>query len=319
MANISQTRHLGQSQFTASEWPELPWADWHETASTLHLWTQIVGKIRLALATRTNHWWHTTLYTTCRGLSTSPMPYGNRTLQIDFDFLDHRLIFQTSTGQQSSFPLRPMSVATFYQQVMAYLSQLDMPVQPHTLPSEIADPIPFDLDETHASYQPEYARRFWQILLQTEQVFTQFRAGFLGKVSPTHLFWGGFDFAMTRFSGRLAPPHTSVPNIPDGVVRTAYSHEVSSCGFWPGGPLLPEPIFYAYAYPNPPGFSEAPIEPQEAYYHTSLGEFILPYQAIRAYNNPSETLLRFLQSTYLAAANLGQWPRGALEASSSEI
>jgi len=325
MASIPQTGQTlpqtGQRTDSAADvnWPPLPWAEWHQTATTLQLGMQVIGKIRLALATRTNHWWHVTLYPTCRGLTTSPMPYGSRMLQIDFDFLNHRLHLQSSDGRQQGIALQPMTVAEFYRQVMANLEQLEMPVHINPMPSEVADPIPFTQDEEHSAYQPEYAARYWQILLRAEQAFTKFRARFTGKVSPAHLFWGGFDFAVTRFSGRMAPPHASVPHIPDRVVHTAYSHEVSSCGFWPGGPLLPEPLFYAYAYPTPAGFGDAPIEPPEAYFHGALGEFILPYEAIRAYNDPTGILLRFLQSTYEAAANLGQWPRSALEADSDDI
>ena len=247
------------------------------------------------------------------------MPYGDRTVQIDFDFIKHQLLFQTGDGQEESLALAPMSVAEFYAAVMQHLDKLDMPVQIHTLPTEIPDPIPFEQDYRHAAYDADAVRKFWTILLNTERVLTRFRAKFLGKVSPVHFFWGGFDLALTRFSGRPAPTHGSVPFIPDAVVRTAYSHEVSSCGFWPGGPALPEPVFYAYAYPSPEEFSTAQVRPKEAYFHPLLGEFILPYETVRQSDNPEQTLMDFLQSTYEAAADLGHWDRQNLEASSSEI
>lgn len=297
-----------------TEWPDLPWEEWAEIAQTFHLWTQIIGKIRLALMPPINHCWQTTLYLTCQGLTTAPMPYGNRHLQIDFDFLEHQLILQTSEGQQAGFALQPMSVADFYAQVMDGLNRLDMPVSIWRMPVEVPDPIPFEQDHHHAAYDALFVTRFWQILLKTEMVFTQFRSRFLGKVSPVHYFWGAPDLAMTRFSGRKAPVHASVPGIADSVVQDAYSHEVSSCGFWPGGPMLPEPVFYAYAYPAPPGFAEAKVAPQDAYFHSGLGEFVLPYRVVQQASNPTETLLSFLQSSYEAAANLGHWNRAVLEA-----
>lgn len=297
----------------------LPWPQWQETAETLHLWTQVIGKIRLDLATRTNHWWHVALYPTTHGLTTSPMPYGNRMLQIDFDFLRHRLTLQTSDGMLESFTLKPMSVKDFHAQVMARLSHMKMHVNLHTTPSEIPNPIPFEQDVQHRAYDPDAATRFWQILLHTERVFTRFRARFLGKVSPVHFFWGGFDLAQTRFSGRRAPLHPPVPNTPLRVVQTAYSHEVSSYGFWPGGPALPEPVYYAYAYPTPPGYREYPVQPAEAYFHDTLGEFILPYEAVRQAKDPDQHLLTFLQTTYEAAATLAHWNRTDLEPASLEI
>ncbi len=298
-------------------WPELPWPEWTSTAETLDLWMQMIGKIRLALATKINHWWHVAFYLTCRGMTTSPMPYGNWTLQIDFDFLTHRLIFQRNDGLQESLDLKPMPVATFYEDVMALLDRLGCHVHIWTMPVEIPNPIPFDQDTQHAAYDADYVSRFWKILLQTERVFTEFRARFLGKVSPVHFFWGSFDLALSRFSGRPAPLHSSVPNISDQVVQTAYSHEVSSCGFWPGGAVLPEPVFYAYAYPAPPGFADTKIQPSEAYFNQTLGEFILPYETMRQAPNPAQYLLEFLQTTYEATANLGNWPRRELEVSSS--
>jgi hypothetical protein len=308
--NLDQNHPLTSVHF----WPELPWLDWQETAATLHLWMQVIGKIRLALATPINHWWHITFYPTSRGLTTMPMPYDNRMVQIDFDFLDHQLLFQTNDGLQQRMDLKPMSVADFYLGVMNQMKSLNMPVKIWTTPCEIPEPIPFEKDHMHAAYDAPYVTRFWKILLQTERVFTEFRSTFLGKVSPVHFFWGGFDLALTRFSGRSAPPHQSVPHIPDHVVQTAYSHEVSSCGFWPGGPGLQEPVFYAYAYPAPQGFFNSPIRPAEAYFNEMLGEFLLPYDAVRLSHNPDQTLLEFLQSTYEATATLGQWNRNELEA-----
>lgn len=297
----------------SSDWPELTWSEWHETSATLHLWFQVIGKIKLALAIPTNHWWHCTLYPTCRGLTTSPMPYGARMLQIDFDFLSHELLFQTSDGLQERLKLEPMTVADFYARVMDRMDRLSMPVVIDRLPSEMADPIPLDEDTEHRSYDAPYAARFWQALLQIDRVFTVFRSRFIGKVSPVQFFWGGLDLAVTRFSGRRAPLHGPVPNIPDFVVQEAYSHEVSSCGFWPGGEGLPEAIFYAYAYPSPPGFKDAPVQPAKAYFHEPLQEFILPYEAVRQADNPDACLLEFLQSTYEAAANLAEWDRAGLE------
>jgi hypothetical protein len=300
-------------------WPELHWKDWRDTQATLHLWTQVIGKIRLALATRINHWWHATLYPTSRGLTTSPMPYGNRMLQIDFDFLSHQLIFQTNDGLKDILALAPMPVSEFYAQVMEQMQALEMPVTINTRPSEIPNAIPFELDHQHSAYDGTSVTRFWKILLQAERVMTQFRGRFIGKVSPIHFFWGGFDLAVTRFSGRRAPKHTSVPDTPDYVVQTAYSHEVSSLGFWPGGPGLEEAVFYAYAYPTPPRFSQAPVHPKEAYFHEGLGEFILSYDAVRRAPVPDQALLAFAQSTYEAAANLALWNRSELEAQNGHI
>lgn len=296
-----------------SDWPELPWTEWQETASTLNLWFQVVGKIRLALATPLNHWWHVAFYITCRGLTTSPMPYGNRMLQIDFDFIHHQVIFQTSDGFQETLALRPMSVSDFYDKVMDKMMVLGMPIKIYTLPTEIPGAVPFEQDQQHSAYDSSYATRFWRILLQTERVATAFQSRYVGKVSPVHFFWGGFDLAVTRFSGRLAPKHDNVPGIPDAVVQSAYSHEVSSFGFWPGGSSLPEPVFYSYAYPAPPGFAKASVQPNEAYFFEPLGEFVLPYEAVRAATDPEQALWAFMQSTYEAAADLGQWNRAELE------
>ncbi|HEY0309310.1 MAG TPA: DUF5996 family protein [Acidobacteriaceae bacterium] len=293
-------------------WPALPQGAWADTCATLQLWMQIVGKVRLGLVPAINHTWNVTLYPTVRGITTAPMPYGNRTLQIDFDFVEHILLVQTSDGGRRSIPLKPMTVAAFYRQLMAALDEFGAPVRIWPVPVEVAQPIPFEQDVTHKDYDPEYAQRFWQVLLQAERVFTIFRARFTGKVSPVHLFWGALDLACTRFSGRTAPEHPSMPGLADHVTRDAYSHEVSSCGFWPGAPGI-EPFFYSYAYPEPPGYAQYAIVPTEAAFDTAMGEFVLPYEAMRQSSDPDEALLQFLQSTYDAAANCAHWDRGALE------
>ena len=294
-------------------WPALPQAAWSDTCATLQLWMQIVGKERLALVPAINHSWNVTLYPTIRGVTTGPMPHGTRMLQIDFDFIDHVLLFQTSDGGRHTLLLQPMTVAAFYQQVLSALDALHTPVRIWHMPVEVAQPIPFERDQTHQAYDPEYAQRFWRILLQTTRVFTIFRARFTGKVSLIHLFWGALDLACTRFSGRPAPEHPSMAGLPDRVTRDAYSHEVSSCGFWPGAPGL-EPFFYSYAYPEPPGYAQSSIAPAQARFDSTLGEFVLPYEAVRQSADPDSTLLQFLQSTYEAAANCAHWDRAALEA-----
>jgi hypothetical protein len=295
-------------------WPSLPLAAWQDTYETLHMWTQIVGKIRLALVPQINHWWNSTLYVTPRGLTTSTMPYGTRTFEISFDFLDHHLQIETSDGITRRIALVPRSVADFYQDVMGTLHEIGIEVRIWTRPQEVQEPIPFEQDYNHAAYDPEYAQRLWRILVQADRVMTVFRSRFIGKSSPVHFFWGSFDLAVTRFSGRRAPEHPGgVPNMADWVTREAYSHEVSSCGFWPGGGAVVEPVFYAYAYPAPEGFQDYPIQPKEAFYSSQMQEFILPYEAVRQADNPDEILLTFLQSTYEAAANLGNWDRAALE------
>jgi Family of unknown function (DUF5996) len=273
---------------------------------------QIVGKVRLALMPAINHTWNVTLYPSIRGLSTSIMPYGTRTLQIDFDFRDHVLQLETGEGCRKTISLQPMTVALFYAKVMAALDDLATPMHIWPVPVEVTEPIPFEKDHTHQAYDPEYAQRFWCILLQTTRVFTIFRARYIGKVSPVHLFWGALDLACTRFSGRTAPEHPGVPGLPDRVTRDAYSHEVSSCGFWPGAPGI-EPLFYSYAYPEPPGYRETPIAPVQGAFDTNMGEFVLSYEAMRLSPDPDSTLLEFLQSTYDAAANCGRWDRHALE------
>jgi hypothetical protein len=295
-------------------WPALPLADWADTYATLHRWAQVVGKVRLARLPWVNHSWHVTLYVTARGLTTGPMPHGTRTFQIDFDFVDHRLPVRTSDGGVRSLELRPRSVADFYRELMATLRDLGAETTIDPRPNELADATPFAEDEAHAAYDPEAARRFWRVLVQADRVLTAFRARFLGKCSPVHFFWGSFDLAVTRFSGRPAPRHPGgVPHLPDWVVRDAYSHEVSSAGFWPGGGAVPYPAFYSYAYPEPAGFPQAAVGPAGAFYSPDLREFVLPYDAVRTAASPDGTLLEFLEGTYRAAADLGRWDRAALE------
>jgi hypothetical protein len=295
-------------------WPDLPLAEWADTCATLHLWTQVVGKIRLAHAPLINHWWQVPLYVTSRGLTTSAMAYGARSFQLDFDFLAHNLIIQTSDGATAKIALAPRTVADFYAEVMSRLRELGLETRIWTMPVEIADAIPFDQDRDHASYDPEYAQRFWRILVQADRVCTLFRSRFLGKVSPVHFFWGSFDLAVSRFSGRAAPTLTSnSPNLGAWVMQEAYSHEVSSCGFWPGNGGFGQAAFYSYAYPEPPAFSKAPVRPDAAQYDPDLGQFILPYDAVRKASSPDNDLLDFLQTTYGAAADLAHWDRAALE------
>jgi Family of unknown function (DUF5996) len=294
-------------------WPALPLAEWKDTYSTLHMWTQIVGKIRLALTPLVNHWWNVPLYVAPRGLSTSAIPYSDRFFQITFDFISHLLLIETTDGSTKTIALRSRSVAEFYQEMMAALNSLGMPVTIWTTPVEVADRTPFEKDQKHSTYDPEYAQRVWRILAQTSRVLTEFRSRFIGKVSPVHFFWGAFDLAVTRFSGRTAPSHPGVPNCGLFVMVEAYSHEVSSCGFWPGGGLIDEPAFYAYAYPEPQGFKEYPIQPPEAFYHREISEFLLPYDVVRSAKSPDEVLLSFLQSTYEAEAKCAKWDRAELE------
>lgn len=307
------TSQSNPSPAVASPWPALPQAEWSGTCATLQLWMQIVGKVRLALMPPVNHCWNVTLYPTVRGITTSPMPHGNGSLQIDFDFVDHLLIIEISAGDRKVIPLKPMSVAEFYRQFTSALSSLGAPVRIWPVPVEVANPIPFEQDETHNEYNAEYAQRFWRILLQSTRVLNIFRARFLGKVSPIHLFWGALDLACTRFSGRPAPEHPSTPGLADHVTRDAYSHEVSSCGFWPGAPGI-EPFFYSYAYPEPPGYKEYSIAPAYGSFNANFGEFILPYEEMRHSADPDAALLAFLQNTYEAAANCAHWDRAALEA-----
>ena len=293
-------------------WPELRYAEWGECCSTLQMWLQIVGKIRMELTPALNQCWNVTLYPTARGLTTMPMWCGTKTLQIDFDFIDHELVVQTSSGGRGKIALAPMTVAEFYQRLMLVLNAMETPVKIWTHPVEVAEAIPFEEDKTHKTYDPEHVRRFWQVLLQTTRVLEIFRARFTGKVSPIHLFWGAMDLACTRFSGRTAPEHPSMPGLPDRVVRDAYSHEVSSAGFWPGGPGA-DAFFYSYAYPEPKGYREAAVRPAEARFDEAFGEFVLPYATMRSADNPDAALLEFLESTYEAAADLGKWDRKGLE------
>ncbi|HEV2532168.1 DUF5996 family protein [Phenylobacterium sp.] len=294
------------------DWPPLSYDDWADTQATLHMWTQVVGKIRMALSPPVNHWWHVPLYVTSRGLTTSPMPVGGRTLEITFDFVTHQLRLDCSNGAGERLALKPRSVADFYRKLMAALERLHVRAPIWTTPCEVEAPIPFERDETHASYDPAAAHRFWRALVQADRVMKAFRGRFLGKASPVHFFWGSFDLAVTRFSGRPAPPHPGSPLAPASVSREAYSHEVSSCGFWPGGPGV-APLFYAYAYPEPEGFAETGVRPEAAGWNKALGEFVLPYEAVRAAGSPDEALLAFFQSTYEAAAVTARWPRRALE------
>ena len=294
------------------DWPALAYDDWADTAQTLHMWTQIVGKVRMTLTPAMNHWWHVPLYVSARGLTTSPIPLGGRSLEIDFDFIDHQLRLTCSDGRQQAVPLRPISVAQFYRETMAALERLGVRPRIWTTPCEVENPIPFDADEVHRSYDPAAAQRFWRALAQADRVMKVFRARFIGKASPVHFFWGSFDLAVTRFSGRRAPPHPGSAMSPASVSVEAYSHEVSSDGFWPGAPGV-APLFYAYAYPQPSGFPEARVKPAQAHWDAALGEFVLPYAAVRATPSPDAALLEFLQSTYEAAADLASWPRAELE------
>ncbi len=289
-------------------WPALPLSSWNDTRATLHMWTQMVGKVRLALTPKVNHWWNVPLYVTSRGLTTSQMPYGDRALELWFDFIDHQLVLQASDGLRKTLPLAPRPVADFYLQFMDMLRSAGFDVKIWKMPVEIPDPIPFDQDRTHASYDPESARKFWRILLSVQQVLDEFRSRFLGKSSPVHFFWGSFDLAVTRFSGRRAPERPGA----DSITREAYSHEVSSVGFWPGSGAI-DAAFYSYAAPEPPGFKNAHLLPSAARYDPQLSEFILMYDDVRKAPSPSAALLDFCQSTYEAAANLATWDRKALE------
>ena len=298
----------------AQPWPELPFTEWQDTCATLHLWTQIVGKIRLVQTPWINHSWHATLYVTSRGLTTSPIPFGRRSCQIDFDFIDHRLLISTSDGALESIALRAIPVAECYAELMHKMAALGLAVKINTTPNELADGIPFEQDQVHASYDASHAHSLWLALVQADRVLKVFRSRFIGKCSPVHFFWGSFDLAVTRFSGRTAPQRPGgVPHLPDWVTREAYSHEVSSCGFWPGSGSVPYPAFYAYAYPEPAGFSAAPLRPAAAVYENTLHEFILPYEEVRRAASPDAMLLDFLQTSYEAAARLSHWDRAALE------
>ena len=299
---------------SSSDWPELPYSDWSASAATLHLMTQVVGKIRLARTPWTNHSWHVPLYLTARGLTTSPVPHGGGAFEIRFDLIDHKLVIDTIDGARRVLALEPRTIADFYLDVLDNLGGLGVDVSIHTTPSELPDAIPFEQDTIHRDYDPGFVTRFFRALAQVDRVFKEFRAGFIGKCSPVHFFWGSFDLAVTRFSGREAPAHPGgVPNFPDWVAREAYSHEVSSAGFWPGGAGFEEAAFYSYAYPAPEGFYEAGIRPASAFWSNDLGEFLLPYREVQTATSPDELLLEFLQSTYEAAADCAGWDRTALE------
>jgi hypothetical protein len=294
-------------------WPELPYAGWRDTVATLQLWTQIVGKIRLALTPWMNHSWHVTLYVTARGLSTLGIPAQHEIVEIEFDFVKHQLVARMSDGREGTIALEPQSVAEFYQRVMVLMAQLGIAVHINQTPNELPDPLSFSQDQIHRSYDADAAHRFWRVLIQADRVLKLFRSGYLGKASPVHFFWGSFDLAVTRFSGRRAPLHPGgVPHLPDAVTREAYSHEVSSAGFWPGNDMFPQPAFYSYAYPEPSGFRDCSVTPG-AYFDKGFGEFILPYEVVRSAADPDEVLLDFLETTYAAAANAGRWDRAALE------
>ena len=298
---------------TASDWPALRFEEWKDTCDTLHLWTQVVGKIRLACAPMINHWWQVPLYVTSRGLTTSAMPYKARSFQIDFDFIDHRLVILVNDGASEGLDLKPRSVAEFYREVMERMRRLGLDVRIWTMPVEIPDPIPFENDRIHCAYDAEKAQQFWHALVLADQLLTAFRGRFIGKASPVHFFWGGFDLAVTRFSGRRAPAHPAVPNTALYVAQESYSHEVSSCGFWPGNGGYGRASFYSYAYPEPQGFSQARMRPGAAFFDQSLGEFILPYDSVRDTASPDDSVRDFLQTTYEAAANLARWDRRELE------
>ena len=295
-------------------WPSLDYAAWRETYATLQLWTQIAGKIRLALGPWINHSWGVTLYVTSRGLTTSLIPYGTRAFEIEFDFIRHQLGISTTEGDERAIRLQPQSVASFYREVMSKLRELAIEVQIGMRPNETLEAIPFDRDEKHATYDPEYANRFWRVLLQADRVFKEFRSRFCGKCSPVHFFWGSFDLAVTRFSGRPAPPHPGgVPHLPDAITCEAYSQEVSSLGFWPGNDQIPTALFYSYAYPSPDGFAQAKVKPAAASFHPQLREFVLPYDDVRGAESPDDAVLEFAQTTYDAAATVAKWDRAAFE------
>jgi len=295
-------------QLPVEAWPAL--TEWADTRDTLHMWTQVVGKVRMALTPMVNHWWHVTLYVSARGLTTSLMPVGGRGVEIEFDFVDHVLAIRTADGDSRTVALKPRTVADFYAETMASLHDLGVDVTIVPKPQEVVTAIPFADDDVHRSYDSDAANRFWRALVDSNRVMTEFRSGFIGKASPVHFFWGGADLAVTRFSGRVAPKHRGgVPNCPDWVQQLAYSHEVSSCGFWPGD----EAMFYAYAYPEPTGFPAHSVAPSAARYDETLGEFVLPYDAVRTSAEPDATLMAFFQTTYAAAADLAAWPRKELE------
>ena len=290
-------------------WPSLPLEEWKDTCATLHMWTQIVGKIRLVQSPLVNHWWNVTLYVTSRGLTTSPIPYGARYFEIDFDFIDHQLIIKTCEGDTRTLILAPSSVAAFYSEVIAALRSLGLEISINTMPQEVPNPIPFPEDHVHASYDADYANRFWRILFQTDKILKEFRSRFIGKVSPVHFFWGSFDMAVTHFSGRLAPARVGA----DMITREAYSHEVISHGFWPGGGDIKGAAFYSYTAPEPEGLGLQSIRPPQAFYKKEMSQFLLMYDDVRVLERPEEALMEFCQSTYEAGANLAGWDRATLE------
>jgi hypothetical protein len=292
-------------------WPSLPLEEWDATRATLHMWTQIVGKVRLAQTPLVNHWWNVPLYVSARGLTTTAMPYGDTFFEMEFDFIDHKLLIECSDGASTTVALEPKSVATFYGETMAALAKLGLEVHIWKMPVEIPDPIPFDQDEQHAAYDPEYVGRLWRILRSSDRVMQEFRSRFMGKCSPVHFFWGSFDLAVTRFSGRPAPPKPDA----DPITREAYSHEVISHGWWPGQGPLGKAAFYSYTAPAPEGLSTAKLRPEQAFYSTDLAEYLLLYDHVRTAPNPDEALMEFLQSTYEAGANLAHWDRASLERS----
>jgi hypothetical protein len=294
---------------TQPSWPELPLQAWQDTYATLHMWTQVVGKVRLALSPPVNHWWQVPFYVNSRGLTTSAIPYGDGVFDVQFDFIDHRLAIQTSWNSAKTMALKPQSVSDFYAEFMAALRSLGIEVKIWTLPCEVPNPVPFELDTQHASYDPESAHRFWQILVLCDNIFQEFRAGFIGKVSPVHFFWGSFDLCVTRFSGRRAPERPGA----DSITLEAYSHEVISAGFWPGGGDIQGPAFYVYAAPEPAGLAEQKVQPAAAFYHPQLKEFLLMYDDVRRAPSPRQALLSFLESTYAAGADLAHWDRKQIE------
>jgi hypothetical protein len=299
---------------TSELWPDLPFAAWSDTCDTLQLWTQVAGKVRLKLTPAVNHWWNVTFSVHARGLIAPANPYAGGTFDIDFDLLGHELRILTSDSRVETFALRPMTVADFYAEFMERLRRLGIDVHIWTMPSEIGNAIPFEQDHTHAQYDPDYVTRFHRAMVQAARVMTAFRARFIGKASPVHFFWGSFDLAVTRFSGRTAPPPQSVtPNVAGWVMAEAYSHEVSSCGFWPGNGGYGRAAFYVYAYPEPQGYGDSRLSVSDGFYDKNLGQFILPYDAVRAARDPDALLLSFLQETYAAAADLAKWDRKSLE------
>jgi Family of unknown function (DUF5996) len=314
---VEKTKKIEASNTAVSDapscWPALPIDAWKDTRDTLHMWTQIAGKVRLALTPRVNHWWNAALHVSARGLTTGTIPYGERVFEIEFDFLEHELVIKTCDPASRTLPLGPCTVADFYHEFMAALHALKIDVKIWKMPVEVADPIPFDQDRVHAAYDKEYARNFWRALISVDDVFNVFRSRFVGKSSPVHFFWGSFDLAVTRFSGRPAPPRNDPDPILRKIMQEAYSHEVISAGWWTGGGEIKDAAFYCYAAPEPEGFAKQKVRPETALYQQQLGEFLLLYEDVRRSSSPTATLLDFLESTYEAGATLGKWDRRALE------